>query len=63
MGFNSRSLHNHIYWNAVSLDGKKKFRDFRRSHRANKPGYYRLIVDIITESDVKSYEHKFEVIE
>ncbi|MBE6666345.1 MAG: hypothetical protein E7603_09040, partial [Ruminococcaceae bacterium] len=27
-------IHNHIYWNAVSLDGKKKFRDFRRSHRA-----------------------------
>ena len=31
--------------------------------KCNKPGYYRLIVDVITESDVKSYEHKFEVIE
>lgn len=27
-------IHNHIYWNAVTLDCKKKFRDFRRSHRA-----------------------------
>lgn len=28
-----------------------------------KPGHYRLIVDVITHSDVQSYEHTFEVVE
>ena len=41
-------IHNHIYWNAVTLDCKRKFRDFRRSGRAvarlSRPYLYRASV-------------------
>ena len=30
---------------------------------ANQPGNYRLIVDVITDSDIRSYEHAFQVVE
>ena len=29
----------------------------------NQPGNYRLIVDVITDSDIRSYEHAFQVVE
>ena len=45
-------IHNHIYWNAVSLDGKRKFRDFRRSHRA-----------VARLSDLICTEHQLSVIQ
>lgn len=44
-------IHNHIYWNAVTLDCKKKFRDFRRSHRA-----------VSRLSDLICTEHQLSVI-
>ena len=31
--------------------------------KCNKPGNYRLIVDVITDSDIRSYEHAFQVVE
>lgn len=45
-------IHNHIYWNAVTLDCKKKFRDFRRSHRA-----------VSRLSDLICTEHQLSVID
>lgn len=45
-------IHNHIYWNAVTLDCKKKFRDFRRSHR-----------DVSRLSDLICTEHQLSVID
>lgn len=45
-------IHNHIYWNAVSLDCKRKFRDFRRSHRA-----------VARLSDLICTEHQLSVID
>ena len=45
-------IHNHIYWNAVTLDCKKKFRDFRRSHRA-----------VARLSDLICTEHQLSVIQ
>ena len=46
------SLLHHIYWNAVTLDCKKKFRDFRRSHR-----------DVARLSDLICTEHQLSVIQ
>ena len=31
--------------------------------KAEKPGRYRLLVDVFTEKGVQSYEHLFEVME
>ena len=31
--------------------------------KCDKPGNYRLIVDVITDSDIQSYEHFFKVVE
>jgi hypothetical protein len=31
--------------------------------KCSKPGNYRLIVDVITDSDIRSYEHAFQVVE
>ena len=45
-------IHNHIYWNAVTLDCKRKFRDFRRSHKA-----------VARLSDLICTEHRLSVIE
>lgn len=45
-------IHNHIYWNAVTLDCKRKFRDFRRSGRA-----------VARLSDLICTEHQLSVIE
>ena len=45
-------IHNHIYWNAVTIDCKKKFRDFRRSHRA-----------VSRLSDLICTEHQLSVID
>ena len=45
-------IHNHIYWNAVTLDCKRKFRDFRRSARA-----------VARLSDLICTEHQLSVIE
>lgn len=44
-------IHNHIIWNAVSLDSSRKFRDFRRSHRA-----------VSRLSDLICTEHRISVI-
>ena len=44
-------IHNHIYWNAVTLDGKRKFRNFRNSSRA-----------IARLSDLICIEHQLSVI-
>ncbi|MDO4746205.1 MAG: hypothetical protein Q4B18_06595, partial [Bacillota bacterium] len=30
--------------------------------KCSKPGNYRLIVDVITDSDIRSYEHAFQVV-
>ena len=45
-------IHNHIYWNAVTLDCKRKFRDFRRSGRA-----------VARLSDLICTEHQLSVIQ
>ncbi len=45
-------IHNHIYWNAVDLDGSRKFRDFHRSAMA-----VRRLNDLICT------EHELSVIE
>lgn len=45
-------IHNHIYWNAVTLDCKRKFRDFRRSGRA-----------VARLSDLICTEHQLSVID
>ena len=45
-------IHNHIYWNAVTLDGKRKFRNFRNSSRA-----------IARLSDLICIEHQLSVID
>ena len=45
-------IHNHIYWNAVTLDCKRKFRDFRRSARA-----------VARLSDLICTEHQLSIIE
>lgn len=45
-------IHNHIYWNAVTLDCKKKFRDFRRSGKA-----------VARLSDLICAEHQLSVIQ
>jgi hypothetical protein len=44
--------HNHIYWNAVTLDNKRKFRDFRRSGKA-----------VARLSDLICIEHQLSVVE
>ena len=44
-------IHNHIYWNAITLDCKRKFRDFRRSGRA-----------VARLSDLICAEHQLSVI-
>ena len=46
------SLLHHIYWNAVSLDCQRKFRDFRRSAKA-----------VARLSDLICTEHQLSVIE
>ena len=45
-------IHNHIYWNAVTLDCKRKFRDFHRSHQA-----------VARLSDLICAEHQLSVIQ
>ncbi len=45
-------IHNHIYWNAVTLDCTRKFRDFHRSGRA-----------VARLSDLICTEHQLSVIE
>ena len=45
-------IHNHIYWNAVTLDCKRKFRDFYRSHRA-----------VARLSDLICTEHQLSVVD
>lgn len=45
-------IHNHIYWNAITLDCKRKFRDFRRSHRA-----------VARLSDLICTEHQLSVVQ
>ena len=44
-------IHNHIYWNAVTLDCKRKFRNFRNSSKA-----------IARLSDLICTEHQLSVI-
>ncbi len=44
-------IHNHIYWNAITLDCKRKFRDFHRSGRA-----------VARLSDLICIEHQLSVI-
>lgn len=45
-------IHNHIYWNAITLDCQRKFRDFRRSGKA-----------VARLSDLICAEHQLSVIE
>lgn len=45
-------IHNHIYWNAITLDCQRKFRDFRRSGRA-----------VARLSDLICAEHQLSVIQ
>jgi len=44
-------IHNHIYWNAIALDNKRKFRNFRNSSKA-----------IARLSDLICTEHQLSVI-
>ncbi len=48
----TQHFHNHIYWNAITLDCKRKFRDFRRSGKA-----------VARLSDLICTEHQLSVIQ